>query len=380
VVGSAEAVTWPAAWLACWLPFTALFAQTHFNPAPLLSRVFLLQGAPPYLRGPPLAQNPWQHSNGGDEHSEESRALRRIIKKKCKPCPPVPICEPSEPCPEPAAREETPENGEHPCAPCPGADKVKELERRLEYEEKKIEIMDKYDEEEENEVENCKPCPPVPECKPSEPCPKPAPCAPCPGTDKVEKLRKILEEDKKKIEQMKRNVQIEQDDIADLMRKTDNKKEEEEEKKIENVDLSPGKKEDDASPEKTEDEEDDDVQNEQEEDQSPEKKEDDPSTEKKEDDEDDPSTEKKEDEIFSPHLQSGHNHSQSQCHCDCELKEPQGCPCCKKFVGLTLEMPMPCADFSLEAQNKFKCAIAEVRLCILLLSKIGKRVKSRRSR
>ena len=347
--------------------------------------MFLFQGAPPpYLRGPPLAQNPWQHSNGDDKHSEESRALRRIIKKKeCKPCPPVPKCKPSEPCPEPAAREETHENGEHPCAPCPGADKVKELERRLEYEEKKIEIMEKYDEEEENEVENCKPCPPVPECKPSGPCPQPAPCAPCPGTDKVEKLKKMLEEDKKKIEKMKRRVQIEQDDIADLMRKTENKEEEEEKNKIENVDLSPDK-EDDPSPEKKEDEEDDDeVQNEQEEDQSPEKIEDDPSPEKNEDDEEDDEDNEQQEEneppppapTSPPHLQSGHNHSQSQCHCDCELKKPQECPCCKKFVELTLEMPMPCADFSLKAQNKFKCAIAEVRLCILLLSNMGKRVK-----
>jgi hypothetical protein len=295
----------------------------------------------------------------------------------------VPKCKPSEPCPEPAAREETPENGEHTCAPCPGADKVKELERRLESEEKKIAIMVKYDEEEKNKVENCKPCPPVPECKPSEPCPNPAPCAPCPGTDKVEKLRKILDEDKKKIEKMKRNVQIEQDDIADLMR-SENKEEEEEENKIENVDLSPDQKEDDPSPEKTEDEEDDDVQNEQEEDQSPEKKEDDPSTEKTGDDEVDDDEDNEHEEkneppppapTSPPHLQSSHNHSQSQCHCDCELKEPQGCPCCKKFVGLTLEMPIRCADFSLKAQNKFKCAIAEVRLCILLLSKICKRVK-----
>ena len=62
-------------------------------------------------------------------------------------------------------------------------------------------------------------------------------------------------------------------------------------------------------------------------------------------------------------------------HCGCE-KHAAPCPCCKpKDVAIMLEMPMTCADFSLEAQNKFKCAIAEVRLCILLLSKIGKRVK-----
>jgi hypothetical protein len=40
-------------------------------------------------------------------------------------------------------------------------------------------------------------------------------------------LRKILEEDKNKIEKMKRHVEIEQNDIADLMRKTENKEEEE---------------------------------------------------------------------------------------------------------------------------------------------------------
>jgi hypothetical protein len=70
----------------------------------------------------------------------------------------------------------------------------------------------------------------------------------------------------------------------------------------------------------------------------------------------------------------------SGCHCDCGHKrtgeEHKECPCCKKFVELTLEMPMSCEDFSLKVQNKFKCAIAEVRLCIVLLSKIVKRVNS----
>ena len=51
-------------------------------------------------------------------------------------------------------------------------------------------------------------------------------------------------------------------------------------------------------------------------------------------------------------------------HCGCE-KHAAPCPCCKpKDVAIMLEMPMTCADFSLEAQNKFKCAIAEVRRCI----------------
>jgi len=54
-------------------------------------------------------------------------------------------------------------------------------------------------------------------------------------------------------------------------------------------------------------------------------------------------------------------------HCGCE-KHAAPCPCCKpKDVAIMLEMPMTCADFSLEAQNKFKCAIAEVRPCIQLL-------------
>ena len=70
----------------------------------------------------------------------------------------------------------------------------------------------------------------------------------------------------------------------------------------------------------------------------------------------------------------------SGCHCDCKDKrtgeEHKECPCCKKFVELTLEMSMPCEDFSLKVQNKFKCAIAEVPLSIVLLSKIVKRVNS----
>jgi hypothetical protein len=54
-------------------------------------------------------------------------------------------------------------------------------------------------------------------------------------------------------------------------------------------------------------------------------------------------------------------------HCGCE-KHAAPCPCCKpKDVAIMLELPMTCADFSLEAQNKFKCAIAEVRRSIPLL-------------
>jgi hypothetical protein len=54
-------------------------------------------------------------------------------------------------------------------------------------------------------------------------------------------------------------------------------------------------------------------------------------------------------------------------HCTCE-KHAAPCPCCKpKDVAIMLEMPMTCADFSLEAQNKFKCAIAEVRRCMAWL-------------
>ena len=56
---------------------------------------------------------------------------------------------------------------------------------------------------------------------------------------------------------------------------------------------------------------------------------------------------------------------------ECNCHKQEECPCADKctpapkLVHVKVELPMCCTDFKEENQQKFKCALAEVRLCIL---------------